>query len=235
MPERRSHRGQSRSLTDNVSADPQVSQSAGHGDAAPPTSQADSAACENGTGGRRYAGGNVVASPKPAVGVFTPGRNLSRAPSASLRDRLRRRWTEPDCRKVRQQSGSGEGSGQAVPRSVPWCTPGSGDDWAPRPGVGHDQKRRVERQGQSAWHSLGDSGQGAAHPGMAATEGRGGVRGNCRSIACSVNRFVNRTRRDSLRWGRRIRRSEMGSVLSAEVTAPARDGPRRQRRASYGS
>jgi hypothetical protein len=39
-------------------------------------------------------------------------RNLSRAPSASLRDRLRRPWTEPACRTVRQQSGSGERSGQ---------------------------------------------------------------------------------------------------------------------------
>jgi hypothetical protein len=39
-------------------------------------------------------------------------RNLSRAPAASLRDRLRRPWTEPDCRQIRQQSGSGEGSEQ---------------------------------------------------------------------------------------------------------------------------
>ena len=39
-------------------------------------------------------------------------RNLSRAPSASLRDRLRRPWTEPVCRQVRQQSGSGEEPGQ---------------------------------------------------------------------------------------------------------------------------
>ena len=38
-------------------------------------------------------------------------RNLSRAPAASLRDRLCRPWTEPVCRQVRQQSGSGEGSG----------------------------------------------------------------------------------------------------------------------------
>ena len=52
-----------------------------------------------------------VASPEPAVGVFTPAGNLSRAPAASLRDRLRRPWTEPVCRKVRQQSGSGERAG----------------------------------------------------------------------------------------------------------------------------
>jgi hypothetical protein len=38
-------------------------------------------------------------------------RNLSKAPAASLRDRLRRPLTEPACRQVRQLSGSGEGSG----------------------------------------------------------------------------------------------------------------------------
>jgi hypothetical protein len=38
-------------------------------------------------------------------------RNLSRAPAASLRDRLRRPMTEPACRQVRQLSGSGEGAG----------------------------------------------------------------------------------------------------------------------------
>jgi hypothetical protein len=38
-------------------------------------------------------------------------RNLSRAPLASLCDRLRRPWTEPACRQVRQLSGSGEGPG----------------------------------------------------------------------------------------------------------------------------
>jgi hypothetical protein len=37
-------------------------------------------------------------------------RNLSRAPAASLRDRLRRPLTEPVCRQVRQQPGSGEGA-----------------------------------------------------------------------------------------------------------------------------
>ena len=39
-------------------------------------------------------------------------RSLSRAPLASLRDRLRRPLAEPVCRQVRQLSGSGEGSGQ---------------------------------------------------------------------------------------------------------------------------
>ena len=42
VPERESHHGQSRCLTDNISADPQVSQSAGDESAAPQASQADS-------------------------------------------------------------------------------------------------------------------------------------------------------------------------------------------------
>jgi hypothetical protein len=39
-------------------------------------------------------------------------RNLSRAPAASLRDRLRRPLTEPACRQVRQLSDSGEAPGK---------------------------------------------------------------------------------------------------------------------------
>jgi hypothetical protein len=54
-----------------------------------------------------------VSSPEPAVGVFNASPNLARAPSASLRDRLRRPLPEPGCRQDRQQSGSGEESGQA--------------------------------------------------------------------------------------------------------------------------
>ena len=41
VPDRRSHRGQSRSLTVSAPGDPQVSQSAGNGATAPQTSQAD--------------------------------------------------------------------------------------------------------------------------------------------------------------------------------------------------
>jgi hypothetical protein len=52
-----------------------------------------------------------VASPEPAVGVFTTARTCQ-APPASLRDRLRRPLTEPVSRQVRQLSGSGEGPGQ---------------------------------------------------------------------------------------------------------------------------
>ena len=50
-------------------------------------------------------------------------RNLSRAPAASLRDRLRRPLTEPACRQVRQQSGSGEGRARSQRR-------GDLGDWA---------------------------------------------------------------------------------------------------------
>jgi len=57
--------------------------------------------------GSRHTGGNVVASPEPAVGVFTP--------AGTCPGRLRRHfvigcarpWTEPVCRQVRRQSGSG--------------------------------------------------------------------------------------------------------------------------------
>ena len=53
-----------------------------------------------------------VTSPEPAVGVFTT--------AGTCQGRLRRHCvigyaaplTEPVCRQVRQQSGSGEGSGQ---------------------------------------------------------------------------------------------------------------------------
>ena len=60
-----------------------------------------------------------VASPEPRRRSVYASRNLSRAPPSSLCDRLRRPWTEPVCRQVRQQSGSGEGSGQATARSMP--------------------------------------------------------------------------------------------------------------------
>jgi hypothetical protein len=63
-------------------------------------------------GVRRYAGGNAGGLPRTRRRSVHASRNLFRAPSASLRDRLRQPWTEPACRKVLQQSGSGEGPGQ---------------------------------------------------------------------------------------------------------------------------
>ena len=176
-----------------------------------------------------------VASPEPTVGVFTP--------AGTCPGRLRRHCVigcaDPGQNPSAVRSGSswvrGRGMGRARARPVPRVQARSGNDQgaAARRVFGCDRRRRVARQGHAARQSLGP-GNGAVHLGMAATEGWEGC-GNCRSIACSVNRFVNRTRRDSSRRGRRSRRSEMGSVLSAEVTTPARDGPRRQRRTSYGS
>jgi hypothetical protein len=69
---------------------------------------------------------------------------------------------------------------------------------------------------------------------MAAAEGQEGY-GELQINRLFCKPVCNRTRRDSTRRGRQSRRSETGSVLSAEVTAPARDDARRQRRASYGS
>jgi hypothetical protein len=48
----------------------------------------------------------------------------------------------------------------------------------------------------------------------------------------SVNRFVNRTLRDRLRWGRRGRTNTASRRRFAEVSVGARDGPRRQRQTS---
>ena len=62
--------------------------------------------------GQEHAGGNVGGLPRTRRRSVHDSRNLSRAPAASPRDRLRRPWTEPVCRQVRQQSGSGEGPGQ---------------------------------------------------------------------------------------------------------------------------
>ena len=56
-------------------------------------------------------GGSVGVLPRTRRRSIHDSRNLSRAPAASLRDRLRRPLTEPVCRMVRQLSGSGEGPG----------------------------------------------------------------------------------------------------------------------------
>ena len=64
-------------------------------------------------------GRKVGVLPRTRRRSFHASRNLSRAPAASLRDRLRRPLTEPVCRQVRQQSGSGEGSGQGISAACP--------------------------------------------------------------------------------------------------------------------
>ena len=52
---------------------------------------------------------NMDALPRPAVGCIHASRNLSRAPSASLRDQLCRPWTEPVCHQVPRQQPGREG------------------------------------------------------------------------------------------------------------------------------
>ena len=127
----------------------------------------DLPAASYGSEGREHAGESVGVLPEPAVGVFTTVGTCQgrlRRDSVILRDRLRRPLTEPACRKVPQQPGSEEGSGQAAARSVPQCRPGSGDDdrGAARPGVGHDRMRRGACRGRVASQSLGESGHSAA-------------------------------------------------------------------------
>ena len=85
-----------------------------------------------------------VASPEPRRRSVHASRNLSRAPAASLRDRLRRPWTELVCRRVRQQSGSGEETGQGNGAASARCRPAAVmTTRAPRSGVGRDWRRRV--------------------------------------------------------------------------------------------
>jgi hypothetical protein len=105
----------------------------------------------------------------------------------------------------------------------------------PLPGriVGHERERRVACRGRAAGGRLA-SPDTLPRPGTQRQKGAEGA-GNCRSIGSSVNRFVNRMLRDSVKRGRRSRQGETGSVPSAEVTAPARDCLRRQRKMSYGS
>jgi hypothetical protein len=62
--------------------------------------------------GQEHVAGSVGGLPQTRRRSVHDLRNLSRAPAASLRDRLRRPLTEPVCRQVRQLSDSGDGSGQ---------------------------------------------------------------------------------------------------------------------------
>ena len=73
----------------------------------------------------------------------------------------------------------------------------------------------------------------SAEPRMAAAERAGKIRElQINSLFC--NRFVNRTRRGNARRVRWSLRSETRYVLFSELTAPATDGPRCQRRTSFG-
>jgi hypothetical protein len=198
-------------------------------------SQADGSSWRRWAGDGRHAGGSVGGLPRTRHRCIHASRNLSRAPPASLRDRLRRPWTEPVCRQGWQQSGSGEGPGQGNgAASAPVQARSGGGDQAPRLGVGRDRGRHVARVKTMPLGScLASPDTVPRTQGWQPRKGGKGA-GNCRSVTCFVNRFVNWTRRDSTRRGRRSRRSEMESALSAEVTTPARDCPRRQRHMSAG-
>ena len=100
-------------------------------------------------------------------------RNLSRAPSASLRDRLRRPRTEPSAVRSGSSRVRGRSLGRATARSVPPCRPGiSTDAQDAVVDVGHAPRRRVACVKAMPCQSLGEPGHGAAHPEMAAVEGR---------------------------------------------------------------
>ena len=139
--------------------------------------------------------------PEPAVGVFTPAGTWPR--------RLRRHCVigcaDPGPNPSAVSSGSspvrGRSLGRATARSVPSCRPGiSTDAQDAVVDVGHAPRRRVACVKAMPCQSLGEPGHGAVHPEMAAVK-RGKGAGNCRSLACLVNRFVNRTLRDSTRRG----------------------------------
>ena len=141
--------GVSRSLADN-----QLRRS-GHTRALEGTdSQADSAAWENGLAAQGMRVEMRVASPEPAVEVFTP--------AGTYPGRLRRHCVIGCADPGQDPSavgpaavGFGEGPGQAAARSVSRCRPGSGDDTrTPRPGAGHDRRRRCP----------GESGHGYGRP-----------------------------------------------------------------------
>src|SRR5262249_8827017 len=109
-------------------------------------------------------------------------RNLSRAPSASLVIGHATPGQNPSAARSGSSRVRGRGLGRATARSVLWCRAGGGDDArVPRLSVGHDRRRRCE------------PGHGAEAQGWQLRQD-GRIRSR-RSIACSVNRFVNRTLR----------------------------------------
>jgi hypothetical protein len=109
-----------------------------------------------GSGGQKHAGGSVGDLPRTRRRSVHDSRNLSRAPLASLRDRLRRPLTEPICRQVRQLSGSGEG-------------PGTGQGAARLPETGREMARRTRasrrrQPGITLSHGKPPRGSGRARP-----------------------------------------------------------------------
>jgi hypothetical protein len=75
-----------------------------------------------------HAGGSAGVLPRTRRRSVHGSRNPSRAPAASLRDRLRHPLTEPACRMVRQLSGSGRGLRQDGRGQMAGNRPGDGGE-----------------------------------------------------------------------------------------------------------
>ena len=101
-------------------------------------------------------------------------RNLSRAPAASLRDRLRRPLTEPVCRLVLQLSGSGEGPG-----------PGQGAAGLPEDG-GEDQGAPLSSAGSHVQHGSTATSPHSCQQWRPAAHSASGPRGGSRPRAPRV-------------------------------------------------
>src|SRR5262249_11538607 len=99
--------------------------------------------------GQEHAGGSVGGLPRSRRRSVHASRNQSRAPAASLRDRLRRPLTEPACRQVRQQPGPGEGTGTGQGA----VTDGRGTSAAPGTYAGEAGAAALNRMdsARSAW------------------------------------------------------------------------------------
>ena len=113
-----------------------------------------------------------MTSPEPAVGVFTP--------AGTCPWRLRRHrvigCADPGQNPSAVRSGSsrvrGRSLGRATARSVPPCRPGISTDAQDAVVDVDTPRRRVACVKAMPCQSLGEPGHGAAHPEMAAVEGR---------------------------------------------------------------
>ena len=120
-----------------------------------------------------------VASPEPAIGVFTP--------AGTCPGRLRRHCVigcadpgqNPPAASSRSSRVRGRGLGRTMARPVPWSRPGSGDDgWGAEARRGHDRRRRG-----GAWRGWRTR-TWCRSPGMAAAEGREGWELQINSLFC---------------------------------------------------
>jgi len=158
-----------------------------------------------------------VASPEPAVGVFTP--------AGTCPGRLRRHCVIgcADLDRTRLPQGPaavGFGGGARAGQRRGRCLGAGLAARVPRLSVGHDRRRGCLANPDTVRRPQDDS---------------CGRAGKVRELQTNSPFCKPICKPDAARHGRRSRRSETGFVLSAEVTAPARDGLRRERPMSYGS